>query len=341
MSRPELNKQPCLLSWHRAPLGSPRLQRGVALILVLWFIVLLGVLALGLSKVSRNGALVARQLSGATQARHLAEGAVQLALANLLVARDEERLLADGEAYSLSFRQGEVELSVWNESGKIDINQADEALLARLFSALDLSPERSAALAGAIADWRDEDELTRLHGAEDEDYFAAGLPAGAGDRAFTHVTELRKVLGMSEAIYQQIASSVTVYSKNQGINPKVAPLLVLLAVSDAEVAGLEHYIKERRRTHRSDLLAPPVPVIEQSYVAQEGGAIFTFSALATTEQGARAGVSRVFELLENEGQTRLKRLDSQDYALSSYTGNGVVERAAQTTEGTDMDVEDK
>ncbi len=305
-----------------------QVQRGVALILVLWFIVLLGVLALGLSKMSRNNALIARQLSGVTQARQLAEGGVQLAWANLLMASEEERLLGDGEAFSLSFEQGKVELILRNESGKIDINQASEALLVRLFEGHGLPLEQSEALAGAIADWRDKDDLVRLHGAEDEDYLAAGLAYGAADSAFTSVSELHKVLGMNENIYRQIEADVTIYSKNPGVVAKVAPLSVLLAISDLERSTLQHYIDERRRTHRAGLPLPPVPLIEQDFVADAEGAVFSLSALATTGQGSVGGQSVVFELLENAGKTRIKRLTSQPYALRSndQQGNGRTEK---------------
>jgi len=308
----------------------------VALILVLWFIVLLAVLALGLSKVSRNNALIARQLSGATQARHLAEGGVQVVLANLLMASDEERLLGDGEEFALSFEQGKVALLLWNESGKIDINQASEALLVRLFEAHDLPLEQSETLAGAIADWRDEDDLVRLHGAEDEDYFAAGLAYGAGDSAFTSVSELHKVLGMDDNIYQQIEADVTVYSKSQGVNPKVAALSVLSAMSDLEPSALQHYIEERRRTHRAGLPLPPVPLIEQGFSANDEGAVFSLSALATTAQGSVGGQSVVFELIESAGKTRVKRLYSQPYALRA----GHQQEQGQT-ENLDMSVEER
>jgi len=290
----------------------------VALILVLWFIVLLAVLALGLSKISRNNALIARQLSGVTQARQLAEGGVQMGLANLLLARDDERLLGDGEVFALAFQQGDVELVLWNESGKININQADEALLARLFEVFDVEPEQSTALAAAIADWRDDDDLVRLQGAENEDYLAAGLTDGAGNRAFTGVTELRKVLGMEEKLYQQIEAYVTIYSKQQGINPEVAPLLVLLAVSDADDSVLEHYIKERRRTHRSGLPLPPAPLIEPHFLANDAGAIFTVSARATTAQNMSAGQHTVFELVDSEGRTSVKKIHTQAYALTPH-----------------------
>jgi general secretion pathway protein K len=316
----------------------------VTLILVLWFIVLLGVLALGLSKVSRNNALIARQLSGATQARHLAEGGAQVALANLLMASDEERLLGDGEKFTLSFEQGKVELLLYNESGKIDINQASEALLVRLLTAHEVPLEKSEALAGAIADWRDEDDLVRLHGAEDDDYFAAGLAYGAADRAFTSVSELHKVLGMEANIYQQIEADVTIYSKSAGVNPKVAPLSVLLAISDLEPSALQHYIEERRRTHRAGLPLPPVPLIEQSFLSNDEGGIFSLSALATTAQGGVGGQRVVFELIEQAGKISAKRLDSQPY-LQSYSQFNTLPAGHQQgqgrTEKFDMSAEER
>lgn len=315
-------------------------QRGVALILVLWFIVLLGVLALGLSKVSRNNALVARQLSGVTQARHLAEGGAQVVLANLLMTSDEERLLGDGEEFTLSFEQGKVELLLYNESGKININQASEALLVRLFTAHELPLEQSEALAGAIADWRDEDDLVRLHGAEDEDYFAAGLAYGAADSAFTSVSELRKVLGMEENVYQQIEADVTIHSKSPGVNPKVAPLNVLLAVSDLDPGALQHYIEERRRTHRAGLPLPPAPLIEQSFLASDEGGTFSLSALATTAQGSVGGQSVVFELIEKAGKTSVKRLYSQPY-LQPRAVSVDRQQGQGRTEKFDMSVEEK
>lgn len=293
-----------------------RRNRGVALILVLWFVVLLAVLALGLSKVTRNGALLARQLSGATQARYLSAGAIQMVQANLLMAPDEARLLGDGEEFELSFKQGKVLAVLWNESGKIDINRASETLLARFFEVLELPLRQSENLAGAIADWRDEDDLVRLHGAEEEDYFAAGFFEGAGDRPFISIVELRKVLGMDENIYQQIEPYVTVYSQQQGINPEVASMPVLLAISDDDASAIEHYVVERRRSYLAGLPLPPAPTIAKDFLAGDGSSVYSLSAMATTLENISAGQSVVFELSGAAEKKTIKILDSQPYALT-------------------------
>ena len=59
----------------------------------------------------------------------------------------------------------------------------------------------AAALVDAIVDFRDEDDLHCLQGAEDRDYADAGLPRGAKDAAFEAVEELQQVLGMTREIY--------------------------------------------------------------------------------------------------------------------------------------------
>ena len=289
--------------------------RGVALILVLWFVVLLGVLAMGLSSFSRNSTVLARQLTGASQARYLAEGGMQMVLANLLMAPDETRLLGDGEMFDLPFRDNRVVASLWNESGKIDINGANEILLVRLFRAIELPLEQSEALAAAIIDWRDEDSFAHLKGAEDEDYLAAGLPYEASDSPFIALAELRKVLGMTQGIYTKIEPYITIYTKNSGVNPALASILVLKAISDDDVAVIEDYVALRRRNYFSGLPLPLPPNVSDELLEEEKSEIFTVRVLATTGRGFSAGQSMVFELMDDVGEMAIKMHDFQPYAL--------------------------
>ncbi|MEH6467911.1 MAG: hypothetical protein V7722_09795, partial [Porticoccus sp.] len=59
-------------------------SNGFALISVLWLIVLLTVIAGGLSYTSRQSTQAMSVLMGGTQARYLADGAAQLVMMNLL-----------------------------------------------------------------------------------------------------------------------------------------------------------------------------------------------------------------------------------------------------------------
>ncbi|HBD10923.1 MAG TPA: hypothetical protein DCZ13_02180 [Porticoccaceae bacterium] len=278
--------------FHRAAPG----QAGMALVMVLWFIVLLSVISFGLSSTGRSSAQMAGQLAGSSEARHHADAAMQLVLVNLLSASEAERLVGDGSVYRVLGPDADTHLILWDESGKIDINFASEELLQRLFSQLELSGDKSRQLAGAIADWRDDDDLVRLHGAESDDYLAAGLTYGPANDKFNNTRELAQVLGMEADILRAAEPYLTVYTSNSGINPEVAPLLVLLAASEADATTIENYVKTRQENFLAGLTPPSPPAIPRHFLATERGITFKLSALATGSRGVRAGQSMVFRL---------------------------------------------
>ena len=63
---------------------------------------------------------------------------------------------------------------------------------------------RRLALAAAVKDWNDPDEMERPNGAEEETYLASGLSVGPGNHSFVMVDEILQVLGMSWELYQEI-----------------------------------------------------------------------------------------------------------------------------------------
>ena len=89
----------------------------------------------------------------------------------------------------LSWRFGEVAVQVRfeRETGKVDLNAAEDRMLRALPLALGLDEDRAAALADAIQDWRDDNQLKLELGAEDRDYRGgASAAAGAADRPFAN-----------------------------------------------------------------------------------------------------------------------------------------------------------
>jgi general secretion pathway protein K len=150
---------------------------------------------------------------------------------------------ADGTVYAWRFGGATLRAAVHSEAGKIDLNAADESLLRGLFlSALWTGPDgepqgldeaQATALVDALRDFADPDQLTRLNGAEDPDYRAAGLPWGAKDAAFEAVAELQQVLGMTAPLYRAVAPALTVHSGAKGVDARLAPRAVLLALAGA------------------------------------------------------------------------------------------------------------
>ena len=152
-----------------------RRQGGVALVLVLWVITLLSVIAGNFAFSMRGEAKIARNLIFTAQAQALADAGVQKAWYELSrPPADVQRWQANGVAHTFTMGEAVLTVTIQDETGKIDLNTASDALLQGLFKSVGLSEEASVALVDAVVDWRDADKLKRLHGAEEDDYRAAG-----------------------------------------------------------------------------------------------------------------------------------------------------------------------
>jgi general secretion pathway protein K len=202
----------------------------MALLSVLWVVALLTLIVTGLSVGVRSEGRVVGNIIVLQQARFAVEGGVELAVMNLLYPRTD-RWPADGSIREVRIGDARVRISTLDEAGKIDINYASAELINSLLLKSGVETDVALWLADSILDWRDKDEFRRLNGAEDSDYRAAGLSHGAKDARFESVDELRLVLGMTEEIFAAIATSVTVYSGQSGVNPLLASPLVLEAVA--------------------------------------------------------------------------------------------------------------
>lgn len=161
----------------------------------------------------------------------LLEGGVTAA-GYLLYAAAHDPVDVDG--MSLRFDHGAARLAVTDESGRIDLNNADPELLTGLFTALggtSLSPQ---AFAARIADWRDLDEEQTESGAEGADYASAGVGYGPHNGPFRSVEEMRLVLGLSQQDFDRLEPFVTVFNVSGMVDPFSAQRPVLLAIPDID-----------------------------------------------------------------------------------------------------------
>jgi len=232
-------------------------QSGVALVLVLWAITLLAVIAGNFAFSMRNEAQIARNLTSTAQAKAIAEAGVQRAWLELTKPpTDPQRWQANGVAHELTFANASVRVVLEDESGKIDLNAAPDALLKGLFVSAGLSEEASVSLLDAVLDWRDPDKFRRLHGAEADDYLAAGKSYGPSNAPFETVDELQRVLGMTPGLYRKLAPALTVYSKQPGVNTAVASREVLLAIPGVNPVAVDQYLAQRQSLLSSDQKVP-------------------------------------------------------------------------------------
>lgn len=211
-------------------------QHGAALVLVLWLIVLLAALIGAFALTARVEALQGSVLRASAQADEVARAGMEYGLWRLQASDPDSRWRADGRRYRWRYAGAEVELRLTDESGKVDLNNADANLLSALLRTLGAEPGQDQQLAAAILDWRDPDNLSQPQGgAEDGDYAAAGLPYGAKDAPFESYGELQRVLGMSDVLYRKLLPCVTLYSDRARPEPRFAPAPVLTALGlDAE-----------------------------------------------------------------------------------------------------------
>jgi len=234
-----------------------RTQNGVALVLVLWVITLMAVIAGNFAFSMRGEAQISRNLLSTAQAQALADAGAQRAWFELFKSpTDVRRWQANGLVYESMLDGATLRVSIQNEAGKIDLNTASDALLLGLFRSVGMAEEESVALLDAVLDWRDADKLKRLHGAEEDDYRAAGKNYVPTNAPFETVDELQRVLGMTPELYRKLAPALTVYSRQPGVSTAVAPPEVLRAIPGINPAMVDQYLVQRESLLATDQKVP-------------------------------------------------------------------------------------
>lgn len=228
-------------------------ERGAALLLVLWLITLLTALVGAFALSAHIEGLQGRVLVRGLAATNAARAGLEYALTRIELEDPRQQWLPDGRPNAWRYADADIEVSVIDENGKVDLNQAGMPLLTALLRALGIEQMEAGRLAAAIVDWRDQDSLTQPGGgAEDADYAAAGRSYGAKDADFESIAELEQVLGFTPGIYARIQPLVTVYSGLDQPDPAFASALVLDALGMDGAAQVDN----RRRVDPVTGLSP-------------------------------------------------------------------------------------
>lgn len=258
--------------------GAPfKQQQGIALVLVLWVLLLITITTSAFALMARMDRLEANALLSGTQARFSAEAAINLMVLTLRDQDNTTRMVADGRKYYMQIDGIEVEVSAIDERGKLDINRADELILTNLFSGQGMALNDAEALAAAVLDWRDEDELERVNGAEDDAYAAAGLQVGPANRPFMMVEELLQVIGVSYEFFRAVEPGITVYSRTSLPNAAFSPVEALMALPDITYDEALNFIDERNSHEPGEGLGTELP---NGVVVMEQGRGLTYSITA-------------------------------------------------------------
>ena len=219
-------------------------RRGFALMAAVALLVLISIVALGMSATARPRRLAVAAGVERAAARAAASAGIEHARAVLLRLEPVSpgRLTRDAAAARDPWRPADglvigprsagayvYRAELHDAYARLNLNGASEDQLRRLLLALRIDARRAAGLAQAIADWRDHDQLRRANGAERAAYLSAGAPMLPADATFDDVGTLRFVLGMTDAVYDSVAPYLTVMGDG-GINLNTASRPVLLAL---------------------------------------------------------------------------------------------------------------
>lgn len=230
-----------------------RRQRGVALLVVMWACTLLAILIGGYAMQARTEAISARYQLAQAQARAAAEAGVMRAIYEMQARRrglsppmyaSGVVWIGDGRPYAFQFDQAKIEVSVTDEDGKVDLNRADPLILQGLFVAAGTDASTAKVLSSNIVEWRSQQSPAELAAARQR-YAGLGLDYGPRNGPFSSIEELQAVPGMTTAMYDKVASAITLWSEHASPSPMQAPLLALASLPGMTEASARQYIALR------------------------------------------------------------------------------------------------
>lgn len=289
-------------------------QKGFALVLVLWVLSLLTIMAGSFALSMRREAAIV--IGGSSNAQAMAVAESGLAVAELMLMNPDQlqRWRTDGSIYQINYAASKVRVRMLAESGKVDINRADQTLLQGLLAQAPVDAELQTKLVNAILDWRDADDLVRIEGAEKEEYKDAGLSYQPRNKPFQSIEELQLVLGMNEQVFNWLENRVTVDSGQPTVDITQASKEVLQVLPGMDAGLIDSYIAARWESAINGL---PTPVFGATASGQPGSGVIGNAPAAAVNNGTeqKGAITVAIEALLDDGttviiQVLIKRVDS-------------------------------
>jgi general secretion pathway protein K len=204
-----------MVSFVKEKLADASSERGVALLIVLWIFIFLFVVAFDFSTGVREEATAAHRYSDDHQGYYLALAGFEQGLYDFLTQSGGRELQPGNkpkDIFDTGWREetlgsGTYRVRLVDESGKINLNRADENALRRVFSNLGVEEPVMGVLIDSIMDWRDQDDLHRTNGAENDYYQSLSPGYTAKNGPFDSIEDLLWVKGVTAKLYYGEASS--------------------------------------------------------------------------------------------------------------------------------------
>lgn len=210
-------------------------ERGFALLIVLWSLVLIGLLITQVLATGRTATVLAYNLRAAAVARAGADGAINEAAFHVL-SYGPDHWAPDGTPHLLVYGGLSIDVRVQSLGGKINPNLASTGLLAGLFQAAGAAPGQAAQLANAIIAWRSPAVSKHDTQALLAAYRRAGMRYGPPGKGFADLSELADVIGMPPHLLAAALPHMSLYQSGDP-DPALADAQVRRALALAGQAG--------------------------------------------------------------------------------------------------------
>jgi general secretion pathway protein K len=234
-----------------------RNQRGIALIVALWGGAILAVVVMSVLQLTRADARMLRGSRDIAELRSVVDAAVNMTILAMMSPPATRPTVNTGFA-PVTFAGTSVQVSIMDESGKIDLNMVTASGLRQLLVVAGLDGGQAQSLAEQIIAWR---------------------TTSSGGRPFQSVEGLQLVPGMTPALYQLVAPMLTVYSQSPWLDPAYSSTEALNAFRafDSGADSAWRRLIEERTGLRTPSQKPGVVL----------GHAFTITAQAVGTDGSR------------------------------------------------------
>ncbi len=204
-----------------------RTERGFALLIVLWTLVLVALIVSHIMAAARQETQLAANLRSAAELGAAADGAVHEAIFHAL-DKSAGHWAADGLPHRVAGPRGELDIRIRSEAGKVNLNSAPGELLSALLHETGLDQAAADQIAGAIVVWRTQPGQAPSMAAA---YRQAGRGYEPPGAPFESVRELGDVLGVTPEILDRMAPHLTIYHDGD-TDPSAADPVVRMALKN-------------------------------------------------------------------------------------------------------------
>lgn len=318
-------------------------NRGIALVITLWLLVILSVMAFSFTSLVRTETYSTHAFKDGLENKYFAEAGIQRGVAEIfhrIAARsnktpersqsgNEAAFQVDGSFYTQTIGEGHYRISLADEGGKININTLSDQtgiILNTLLTNAEMGKEQADGIVDAILDWKDSDSDARLKGAETAYYMSLPNPYKAKNKDLETLEELALVKGIRpDLLYgdtrrKGMIHFLTVYHKTPQLNLDVASGEVLQSVPGMTPEILDG-ILTARKNHDIDAIRNYQNVIVNKhqfimpYLGVGESNIFTIHAIGYKNNEKKAYPIVAVVMIEGNNKYRYLYYKSPGYPL--------------------------